>query len=101
MGNGEWGMGNGAKLLRVVPADAGIQRLAGRLSNDDRRAFVETEGEVEVLHGLRRGALEQVVERRDHDDALAPGCEREATDLHVMLVGDPAHPRRILDDADE
>src|SRR3982750_3478404 len=69
----------------------------------DRNAgrFFEAEREVEVLHRLRRGAFEEIIERRDDDDALTARREREAADLDVMFSSDAADPWRLVDDTDE
>src|SRR3982750_2909986 len=69
----------------------------------DRNAgrFFEAEREVEVLHRLRRGAFEEIIERRDDDNALPARREREAADLDVMFSGNAADPWRLVDDTDE
>src|SRR5690606_4826587 len=61
--------------------------------------LVETEGEVEILHGLARGSLAEVV-RDAEDDAAAPALacdadERARGSLHPTQLG------RSVDDADE
>ena len=57
--------------------------LRARFASRSRNAlpFIESERAIDVLQGLRRRTLEQVIERRDDDDALAAGSEREAADL--------------------
>src|SRR3546814_19284581 len=53
--------------------------------------FRETEGQVEVLHCLRRSALEQVVERGDDDQAAPVIRQREAADLGAVAEIGRAH----------
>src|SRR5690606_37368542 len=58
--------------------------------------FVEPEREVEILHRLRRRALEQVVERGHDHQPLAAGRHGEAADLDAVPAGDPADPGRVV-----
>src|SRR6478752_1569817 len=63
--------------------------------------FVKPQRQVDVLHRLRRRTLEQVVQCRDDDDALATRRYSEAADLDMMTVRYPADPRRIIDNLHE
>src|SRR3546814_16944409 len=55
--------------------------------------FRETEGQVEVLHCLRRSAFEQVVDRGDADQAAPVLRQRADAALGAVAAGAAADPR--------
>lgn len=57
--------------------------------------------QVHVLQTLRRGSLEQVIDRRVHDDTLARAVDCEAANLDAVFAGDVLYERGLADDADE
>src|SRR5450755_758899 len=61
--------------------------------------FGESQGEIQILHCLRRRALEQVIQRRHHYYALAARSNGKAADFHVMSVCNLGYPGRFVDHA--
>src|SRR6185437_6831528 len=88
--------------------EAPLRALRARMSSCATRTLhgntlelVKSQCTIEILHGLRGCALQQVVERGDDHRALAARSHRETADLDAMLAGDAADPWRIINDADQ
>src|SRR3546814_5609829 len=76
---------NGSQTAFLTPC---LRRGGSRSFQWDAFGLGKAEGQVEVLHCLRRSALEQVVERGDDDQAAPVIRQREAADLGAVAAGD-------------
>lgn len=62
----------------------------------EAHGFRQAEGDVEVLHRLAGGALDQVVERRDQDGAAGNAVGEDADQAGVGAAHMPRRRRRRL-----
>src|SRR3546814_1574979 len=72
---------NGSQTAFLTPC---LRRGGSRSFQWDAFGLGKAEGQVEVLHCLRRSALEQVVERGD-DDQAAPRSEEHTSELQSLM----------------
>src|SRR6185503_5406897 len=85
------------RMIRASMATPDFCHIGSVMGN--ARHFIEAERAIEILHCLRRRALEQIIERGDDDGTLASGRHGESADLGVMSMRNVADPWRIIDDA--